>query len=153
MDQLSPAQQLTLKVASVIGQTFTLETLTALYPEEDERQDLQEHLQSLVNLGLITSRSAELSSWSFKDIATRKTAYTFMLFAQRRQLHRALAELLEQTQSGAPPYAEIARHWQAADELPKAVQFLEKAGEQARESGDLEAATRFLNKSLELNSQ
>ncbi|HSR20097.1 MAG TPA: cache domain-containing protein [Anaerolineales bacterium] len=153
MDQLSPAEQLTLKVASVIGSTFTLEVLTALYPEEAERQDLPGHLQRLAELGLLAGGSADGQRWSFKDDPTHSAAYNFMLFAQRRQLHRALAELLEQTASGTPPYAEIAQHWQAAEELPKAVQFLEKAGEQARENGDLAAATGFFNLSLELDGQ
>ena len=74
-----------------------------------------------------------------------------MLFAQRRQLHRGMAELLEQTSSGTPPYAEIAYHWKSADEFPRAMQYLEKAGEQAHKMGDFEAATRFFNESLGLN--
>ena len=75
-----------------------------------------------------------------------------MLFAQRRQIHRALAELLEQSPSVTPPYAELAYHWQAADDIPKAVHYLEKAGEHARELGDYEAASRFFNESLALSS-
>ena len=74
-----------------------------------------------------------------------------MLFAQRRQLHRAVAELLEQNIFGVPAYAEIAHHWQSANEIPKAIEYLEKAGEHARQMGDFEEATRFFNESLELN--
>jgi len=46
----------------------------------------------------------------------------------------------------------LAHHWQAADDIPKAVHYLEKAGEHARELGDYEAASRFFNESLALNS-
>lgn len=63
-----------------------------------------------------------------------------------------MAELLEQAAAVTPLYSELAHHWQAADEIPKAVQYLEKAGEHARELGDYEAASRFLNESLALNS-
>jgi len=149
---LSPAEQLTLKVASVIGQIFTFDVLSAIYPEANEREQLSKHLQALTDVDLIVKRSTELASYSFKDPLTYETAYTLMLFAQRRQLHRAVAELLEQTTSAAPPYAEIAHHWQAADDIPKAVHYLEKAGEHARELGDYEEASRFFNASLALNT-
>jgi class 3 adenylate cyclase len=152
IDRLSPAEQLTLKVASVIGQIFTFEILSAIYPEELERDDLLKHLQTLANLDLIIKRSTESASYSFKDPLTHETAYTLMLFAQRRQIHRALAELLEQNESTTPHYAELAHHWQAADDIPKAVHYLEKAGEHARELGDYEEASRFFNESLGLNS-
>jgi len=152
IDRLSPAEQLTLKVASVIGQIFTFDTLYAVYPEADERDHLPKHLKTLIDLDLIIQRSTKPASYSFKDPLTHETAYTLMLFAQRRQIHRALAERLEQTTSAAPPYAELAYHWQAADDIPKAVQYLEKAGEHARELGDYEAASRFFNESLSLNS-
>ena len=152
IDRLSPGEQSTLKVASVIGQVFTFDTLSAIYPEADERAHLLAHLRALAKADLIIQRSTETASYSFRDSQTHETAYSLMLFAQRRQLHRAVAELLEQTAAGAPPYAEIAHHWQAADDLPKAVHYLEKAGEQAREGGDLEAARRLLNASLALNA-
>ena len=152
IDRLSPAEQLTLKVASVIGQIFTFDTLSAIYPEANERESLPKHLESLADHDLIIKRSTEAASYSFKDPLTHETAYTLMLFAQRRQIHRALAELLEQTTSASPPYAELAHHWQAADDLPKAVHYLEKAGEHAREIGDYEEASRFFNASLMLNS-
>jgi class 3 adenylate cyclase/HAMP domain-containing protein len=152
IDRLSPAEQLTLKVASVIGQIFTFETLSAVYPETNEREHLPKHLKTLIDLDLIIQRSTESASYSFKDPLTHETAYTLMLFAQRRQIHRALAELLEQAASVTPQYAELAHHWQAADDIPKAVHYLEKAGEHAREQGDYEAASRFFNESLALNS-
>jgi hypothetical protein len=150
IDRLSPAEQLTLKVASVIGQIFTFDTLSAIYPEEHTPDDLVEHLKILAELDLIIKRSTDSASYSFKDPLTHETAYTLMLFAQRRQLHRAVAELLEQAAYVPPLYAEIAHHWQAADEIPKAVHYLEKAGEHAREHGDYEEASRFFNASLAL---
>lgn len=150
MDGLSPAQQLTLKVASIIGDSFTLEALSAIYPERHTREDLENHLRALIQAGLICRRVDELSGYEFAEALIHAAAYNLMLFAQRRQLHRVMAELLEQTVFSVPPYAEIAHHWQAADEIPRAVQYLEKAGEQARQMGNLEEATRFFNASLSL---
>ena len=152
IDNLQPAVQFSLKVASVIGQRFTLDFLSAIYPEEHSRESLQAHLQTLAELDLIEKNSLEPSSYIFKDAQTHEAAYNLMLFAQRRQLHRSMAELLEQTTFNVPPYAEIAYHWRAADETLKAVHYLEKAGEYARQMGDFEEATRFFNESLSLNS-
>jgi predicted ATPase len=125
--------------------------LFAIYPEAKEREYLPKYLQTLADLDLIIQRSTEPASYSFKDPLTHETAYTLMLFAQRRQLHRAIAELLEQSASVTPLYAQLAHHWQAADDIPKAVHYLEKAGEYARKLGDYEEASRFFNASLSLN--
>ena len=153
IDRLAPAAQLTLKVASVIGQVFSLDTLSAIYPEPLEQDQLLGHLQSLSELDLIVKRSTETASYSFKDPLTHEAAYSLMLFAQRRQLHTALAELLEQSPAAVPPYAELAHHWQSADDVAKAVYYLEKAGEYAREHGEYEEASRYFNASLALNSK
>jgi class 3 adenylate cyclase len=150
IDNLFPAEQLALKVASVIGQLFTVEALSAIFPEEHTPEELRTHLETLVHSDLIHKRAQESSSYTFKDRQTHEAAYNLMLFAQRRQLHRAFAGLLEQTVFSVPPYAEIAHHWQAADEIPKAIDYLEKAGEYARQMGDFESATRFFNESLAL---
>lgn len=151
IDRLSPPEQLTLKAASVIGQVFFFDVLSAIYPEENEREHLSKYLQALIEQDLIIERSTESKSYSFKDPLTHETAYTLMLFAQRRQLHRAIAEFLEQSDSSKLRYAELAHHWQAADDIPKAVYYLEKAGEHARELGDFEEASRFFNASLALS--
>jgi class 3 adenylate cyclase len=152
IDDLPAAEQLTLKVASVIGQMFTFESLSAIYPEKHTDAALQKQLQTLSDLGLIHKRPNEASSYNFKDSQTHEAAYSLMLFAQRRQLHRAVAELLEQAIFSVPPYAEIAHHWRSANEIPKAIEYLEKAGEHARQMGDFDAATRFFNESLGLNT-
>jgi class 3 adenylate cyclase/CHASE3 domain sensor protein len=152
IDRLPPAEQLTLKFASVVGQVFSFEVLSAIYPEDDESDHLSKYLTALAEKDLIVKRLTEAKSYSFKDPLTHETAYNLMLFAQRRQLHRAIAEYLEQNEANTPRYDELAHHWQAADDIPKAIHYLEKAGELARELGDVEAAKRFFNTSLALSS-
>lgn len=152
IDRLPPAEQLTIKVASVIGQSFSVETLSAVYPEPHDDDTLLAHLKMLSGQGFIVAPAPGSSSFAFKDTVTHDTAYALMLYAQRRQLHRAMAELLEQAAECDPPYAEIANHWKASDEIPKAVSYFEKAGQQARAKGKFDDASRFFKTSLELNS-
>src|SRR5207248_7019245 len=47
IDRLGPAEQLTLKVASVIGRVFPLRILRDLYPIEEDRASLPTHLHRL----------------------------------------------------------------------------------------------------------
>ncbi|MEB3230657.1 MAG: adenylate/guanylate cyclase domain-containing protein, partial [Leptolyngbyaceae bacterium] len=49
IDRLDSGQQLTLKVASVIGQIFPYRLLRQIYPIEPDRQSLTDYLQSLEN--------------------------------------------------------------------------------------------------------
>jgi len=167
IDQLSPAQQLTLKVASVIGRDFTVELLRAIYPVEAEKLHLDEHLQALEQLGLIARHLDEREpSFAFGDSLTWAATYERLLFAQRRQLHRAVAEWYEHTFGSAefsgtptqdsalaPFYPLLAYHWSKAEDMAKAIEYFEQAGEQARQLGDHQAALRYLNESLALNAQ
>ncbi len=152
IDRLPPAAQLTIKIASVIGRSFSADMLSAVYPEPHHRDTLLAHLDMLAGQGFILAPGPGSALFAFCDAATHDTAYALMLFAQRRQLHRAMAELLEQAAEDDPPYAEIAYHWKASDEIPKAATYFEKAGQQARAKGKFDDASRLFKASLELNS-
>lgn len=98
VDRLLPAQQLTLKVASVIGQTFHLSTLQAIHPVASDRSYQASYLATLELAGLITRESdGPDPSYRFRHSTIRNVTYDMMIFAQRRQLHRLLAAWLEQT--------------------------------------------------------
>jgi Adenylate and Guanylate cyclase catalytic domain len=156
IDQLAPAHQLTLKVASVIGRVFAVDLLRAIYPVEDEKLHLDEHLQALDRLGLIARRpAAPAPSFAFGDSLTWAATYDRLLFAQRRQLHRAVAEWYERTYPNdlAPYYQLLAQHWSKAEDMARTIQYLEHAGEQAQQRGDHQAARRYFNEALVLSEQ
>jgi len=77
-----------------------------------------------------------------------------MLFAQRRQLHRALATWYEQSaeEQTIDFYAQLAHHWQLAEEPAKTIQYLEKGGETARQQGDIDRAVQLYNQALKLEA-
>jgi hypothetical protein len=69
-----------------------------------------------------------------------------MLFSQRRQLHRTVAEWYEQTQADdvTPSYQLLAFHWSKAEEDEKAAGYFEKAGDEAVHGGaNLEAKVMY----------
>ncbi len=163
IDRLSPAEQLTVKTASVVGPVFTAEVLRDVYPDEDDRPNLTANLQALEDWDLIVRRAVEdprqgaEPDWTycFKDSLTHETAYNLMLFAQRRQLHRAVAEWYERAYAADldSHAALLAHHWSKAEDSAKAIYYLEKAGEQARQQGNYQEALQYYNESLALESR
>src|SRR5262249_745275 len=88
-----------------------------------------------------------------KHMLTQEVTYNLMLFAQRRQLHHAVAEWYELSQAGdlSPYYAVLAYHWQRAENLPKTLEYLGRAGEQALQRGAYREAVGFFEDGLKLN--
>ncbi|NTU81380.1 MAG: AAA family ATPase, partial [Chloroflexales bacterium] len=151
IDRLSAAQQLTLKVASVIGPLFTLSVLAAIHPVETQRDRLVEQLFALQQAGLVLIEAFEPDlTYSFKHAVGCEVAYNLMSFGQRRRLHRLLAEGYE-AGSLAPPVsaAQLAHHWRQAEEPRRAMVHLAQAGEEALRGGVYREAAGFLREALE----
>ena len=156
VDRLSPQQQLTLKVASVIGRIFAYYTLRDIYPVEADKPRLPEHLQMLERLDLTALSSAEPDlTYLFKHIITQEVVYNLMLFAQRKQLHQAVAEWyeLQHADDLSPYYPLLVHHWGKAENPERALHYLEKAGEQALRDYANQEALRFFSDALTLAEQ
>ena len=87
IDRLPPPEQLTIKVAGVIGQQFTLRALRAIYPIDADWPHLASYLDTLQRHGLLTRDSDDGNSYSFRHSTVREAAYNLLLYQQRRQLH------------------------------------------------------------------
>jgi len=152
IDRLAPPQQLTLKVASVIGRGFAYRLLHDIHPIAADRPSLPGQLEGLQQRSLVLPEAPEPElAWIFKHVITRDVAYELMVRAQRRALHRAIAQWYEQHHA-----AELARfspllayHWSRTDEAAKAVKYQGSAGEQALASGAYREAVLFLAAALE----
>jgi len=157
LDRLSPSEQLVLKVSSVIGPSFTVTTLTEIFPVVSEKAQLNGLLDSLVEQGLLL-RGAETAagrSYVFADGIIHHVAYASMLYMQRRHLHRRAAERCEERHQAdlSPWYVILAHHWRHGGEPAKAIEYLEKAGRQAQAKGAFDEAERLFRESLELDAQ
>jgi class 3 adenylate cyclase/tetratricopeptide (TPR) repeat protein len=166
IDSLDPSQQLTLKVASVIGRIFAFRVLQAIHPIESDKPSLPNYMETLTRLSLtlVESDTPDLA-YIFKHAVTQEVAYNLMLYAQRRQLHQAVAEWIEQNHSDnlEPYFTLLAHHWSQAAErmdasrdgtaIVKAVDYLEKAGEQAMQNFANAEAIQFFKQALELDAR
>ncbi len=98
IDRLLPGEQLTLKVASVIGRFFAYNTLRDVYPIGEDKPRLPQYLRQLEQRALMAMETPEPElTYTFKHIITQEVAYNLLLFEQRRQLHDAVATWYEVT--------------------------------------------------------
>jgi class 3 adenylate cyclase/tetratricopeptide (TPR) repeat protein len=155
LDRLPAPVQLTLKVASAAGLGFSVRLLEAVHPVAVERDEIVSHLETLVRLDFVTRQPEQPEpTYRFKHAVIRDVAYNVLLFAQRRQLHAAVAAWYEQEQTDDPVrrYAVLAHHWRHADVPEKAAENLGLAGEQALRAGSYPEAVAFLEDALEAGS-
>ncbi len=134
IDRLAPSQQMALKVASVIGRIFNFRTLMAIHPIEADKAELAEHVSALERLDLTPLESPEPDlAYIFKHIITQEVAYNLMLFAQRRELHRAVAESYEAEHASqlTSYYPLLAHHWSRAEVWTKSYEYRMLAGDAA----------------------
>ncbi len=152
VDRLPPPQQLTLKVASVIGQTFPLSILQDVFPVPDGKKDIQDHLEHLEKLGL--TRRVSSTMYEFKHSLTQTVVYSLVSFAHRSELHRAIAQWHEKhfADDLSPYYPLLAHHWNHAQDTGKAIEYSARAGEQALSRFANQEAVQFLQQVLELDA-
>jgi class 3 adenylate cyclase/tetratricopeptide (TPR) repeat protein len=153
IDRLPPPQQLTLKVASVIGQNFALSILQDVFPVASDKKDIRDHLEHLEKLGLTHRVSSTM--YEFKHSLTQTVVYSLVSFAHRSELHRAIAQWHEKQFADdlTPFYSLLAHHWNYAEDTGKAIEYSARAGEQALNRFANQEAVRFLQHALELDAK
>lgn len=140
IDQLSEAQKITIKVASVIGRLFRYAWLHGYYPELGDEKELKANLNRLAMLDLTPLDTPEPElAYLFKHILTREVAYESLASATRARLHGQLAAWLEANlgENLERSLDLLAYHYDLSDNLPKRRLYLRRAGEAA--------ASRFAN--------
>lgn len=152
IDRLTPQQQLALKVASCIGRVFTISLLQGVYPIGQDLAGLPEYLEGLASLDLTPLEAPEPEqAYIFKHAITRQVAYDLMLYAQRKQLHEAIARWYEQEHGEdlAAFHPLLAHHWGRAENDAKAVRYLELAAEQAARANANREVLEFMTEAME----
>jgi class 3 adenylate cyclase/tetratricopeptide (TPR) repeat protein len=153
IDQLASSQQLTIKVASIIGRVFRTSNLHDYCPALGELSGLKRDLAELDRLGFTPLESPEPElSYLFKHLVTQQVAYQSIAYATRRQLHGQYARFLETRYPErlgllAP---QLAHHYAHAEIRDKACHYLCQAGEQAAEAYANEQALDYFRQALEL---
>jgi class 3 adenylate cyclase/tetratricopeptide (TPR) repeat protein len=156
IDTLPAQEQLLLKVASVVGRIFALHLLRDIHPIESDKPRLPEYLTHLQGLDITPLETPEPDiSYIFKHIITQEVAYNLLLFAQRRELHRTVAQWFEhaRVEDLSSYYPLLVHHWRMAENTQKTIEYLARAGEQAASLGANQEVITFLTEALELNKK
>jgi tetratricopeptide (TPR) repeat protein len=151
LDRLEPPVALSAKVASVIGRSFRSSTVAAVHPLAPERPLVFDRLTALASANLTVREAGEEDpSYLFRHEITREITYELITPAQRRPLHRAVAEWYETAYADdlSTHFAVLAYHWSRAEEPERAITYLERSGEQALRNGGFEEARRFFSEAI-----
>jgi tetratricopeptide (TPR) repeat protein len=147
LDRLGPAREVA-QIASVLGREFDYALLRDVSGLPEEKLDLA--LVALADAELLYTRGlAPASTYLFRHTLMQDAAYQSLLKSRRRELHRAAAEALAARGAGEGQEL-LARHWEAAGEVERAVGEWKRAGDRARHRYALAEAERQYAHAIEL---
>ena len=135
IDRLQPGIKGTLQRASVIGRIFEEHVLGRLHRDEPTRLDnLLGELQRREFIRLREDTPPDDREYLFKHAITHDVVYNSMLLARRKELHKLVAEALEQLFPDRLEdlSATLGYHFERADAPARAIYYLEKSGDRAR---------------------
>lgn len=140
-----------LELAAVMRQRFDFSLLQSLF--ERSEGELIQQLRELIAAQLIVEVGSE--QFAFRHALTRQAIYTQFLGRERRFLHRAVAEAIEETYSATLDMhlPDMAHHFYHAGVWEKSLLYSQKAGEHARTLYALRAACEHFSRALESASK
>lgn len=156
--RLAPEQREILNIASVEGPSFTAEVVAQI-SQLPMRQLLKELSQQLGKQHLLVQEKgtmklgrSHLSAYQFTHTLFQKYLYSELGQAERRLLHGEVAHMLEKLYAEHTDElsAQLAWHFDQADEPDLAALYYLQAGERANQQGAPQEAHRFLQRTLEL---
>ncbi|MBV8140317.1 MAG: AAA family ATPase [Deltaproteobacteria bacterium] len=141
--RLNDATQRTLRTAAAIGRVFAFEVLAA----SGGADRLLESVEEAERAGLIYSRADSLTArFEFSHELIRQAVLSGISSARRAQLHLEVADAIERVYPELldDHYSELAHHYRLGGNVAKAIDYLERAADQANQrSAPSEAATQF----------
>ncbi|MBT2322216.1 AAA family ATPase [Variovorax paradoxus] len=149
IDRLEPEHKAFLQMLAVLGNASPLRLIERVaQSSETQLQDMLDRLQSAE---FIFERTVFPDvEYVFKHALTRETAYGELLADTRRILHSRVAQAMEAHFSDHldDHCSELAHHYACSDNVPKAVDFLMRAGSQAMQRSAYATAIDHLSSSL-----
>jgi DNA-binding CsgD family transcriptional regulator len=129
-DQVSASARQVLLLAAVAGRRFDFAVLQQV-TNHDEQQ-LLTLMKELIAAQLVVEVSGD--HFAFRHALTRQAMYAQLLARERKALHRTIAETLEQLYlTSLDSYlADLGSHFAAAEDWEKALEYAQRAGEQAQ---------------------
>ncbi|MBI5515356.1 MAG: protein kinase [Deltaproteobacteria bacterium] len=159
LEGLSASARGLVELCAVLGRdvdtTLLGPVLASLGETPEHDREVLESLKELLARHVL-EESNEAEVLRFVHDKFREVTYTRVPDGRRRELHRAVAGALEaqhaRTSAFSVRYRVLAHHWSRAAVWPKAVEYLEKAGEQALAAFSNREAVAFYAELLALHT-
>lgn len=156
IDRLEKDLKQLLQNAAVIGTEFMTKILSEVENRLETTANIDDFLQELeTNEYLRRILGIKYSKYFFKHILTHEVAYRTILRSNRRLLHKLVAEVIEEQfpDNLENFFYELAHHYSKADAKEKAIEYMEKAGDQAKKNYDNPKAVEMYDQAVSLIEQ
>jgi tetratricopeptide (TPR) repeat protein len=150
VDRLEAQTRHVLQSAAVIGRLFRRRLLGYLAQQEGE---LDRALADLEDRQLIyEERAIPEEEYSFHHVLAQETVYHNILRRRRVVFHQQVAEAIERLygESLEDHYEQLSHHYTQAEDWPRALDYLMKAGDKAAAAYANQDALAFYTKALEV---
>src|SRR5713226_9169767 len=151
IDRLPPEQKELLQTLAVIGTEFPLSLVRQLVPLPP--QQVERLLTGLQTREFIYEQPAAGDvEYTFKHALTHDVAYNSLLTEHRKVLHERTAQAIEELFSERleDHLTELAHHFDRSGNVPKAVEYLGRAGDRALQQMAHSEAVGYFTRALEL---
>ncbi|MEK7397959.1 MAG: DUF1349 domain-containing protein, partial [Candidatus Poribacteria bacterium] len=153
VDRLQAEAKYVLQCASVIGRLFKHRLLDHLTQHERE---LNKYITDFEERELVyRERMIPELEYAFKHALTQEATYQSILERKRKEFHLQVAQGIEKLYQERLEefYEELAEHYSKSDDVEKALDYLIKAGQKAKERYANETAISYFQSALETIEQ
>jgi class 3 adenylate cyclase/tetratricopeptide (TPR) repeat protein len=150
IDRLGDPVKRVVQIAAVVGRVFQRYVLDRVV---DDPSILDDCLGQLQIAEIIRERTHEPEpEYIFKHILTQEAAYQSLLTQQRKAYHRRVADALARLfwERGEEYAGLVAAHYERAEAWPRALRYLQRAGDAARTSFANKEAIDYYTRALQV---
>lgn len=146
MDDLCSSERKIVRAASVAGRRFVRDLLYRLCSSDLDQEDFEGSFATLEGRGVFSGSAHATDGFMFRDAAIRAAAYGSLLEADRRELHRRVAEESGKGRANQQTSAFVAHHLERAGHYGAAATAFERAARTAFRTGLYRESQEFLER-------
>ena len=141
IDRLPPAEKDLLQTLAVIGREFALGLVDRVVAKSEDQLNSMLHALQLAEF-IYEQPAAGDIEYTFKHALTQEVAYKSVLVERRKLLHERIGSALEASFADSidDHLGQLAHHYALSSKTEKAVEYLDRAGQQATMRGALQEA-------------
>jgi len=153
IDRLPPEARFTLRVASVIGRSFTERVIEYVMADHAPDLELMEQLSILESIGMVKVAQVHPElTYEFKHILLHDAAYRSILERDSNELHLTVGQALEELypEQKAPLASQLAYHFLQGQDDQKALIYLDMAGHMSMQAFATAEAENYFRQAIQL---